>query len=96
MANTNAPTQEHMDLILNLPVTLSVQLGSTKLSIKQLVQSSPGTVFELTKKSSQPLDILVNGSLIAKGEAVIVNDKVGIRITKILEPGQRLSRIKKA
>lgn len=82
-----------LDLILDIPVQLTVELGRTKLPIKNLLQLAQGSVVELDGLAGEPMDVLVNGCLIAQGEVVVVNDKFGIRLTDIVTPSERIRRL---
>ncbi|SIP73032.1 Flagellar motor switch protein FliN [Xenorhabdus innexi] len=82
-----------IDLIMDIPVKLSVELGRTKMTIKQLLKLSQGSVVSLDGLAGEPLDILINGYLIAQGEVVVVSDKYGIRITDIITPSERMRRL---
>ena len=82
-----------IDLILDIPVQLTVELGRTKVPIKDLLQFAQGSVVELDGMAGQPMDVLVNGCLIAQGEVVVVNEKFGIRLTDIITPDERLRRL---
>lgn len=84
-----------LDMILDIPVQLTVELGRTKMPIKNLLQLAQGSVVELAGMAGEPLDVLINGFLIAQGEVVVVNDKLGIRLTDIITPSERLRRINK-
>lgn len=84
---------EEMDLILDIPVKMTVELGRTKMTIKDLLRLSQGAVVSLDGLAGEPLDILINGYLIAQGEVVVVSDKFGIRITDIITPSERMSRL---
>ena len=77
-----------------MPLELSVELGRTRMSIQELLSLGPGSVVELDKVAGEPLDILVNDRLVARGEAVVVNDKFGIRITDIVSPTERIARLR--
>jgi flagellar motor switch protein FliN/FliY len=81
------------DLILDIPVQITVELGRTKLSIRNLLQLAHGSVVELDGLAGEPMDVLVNGTLIAQGEVVVVNDKFGIRLTDIITPAERMRKI---
>ena len=83
-----------LDLLLDVPLEVSVELGRTRLSIQNLLALGPGSVVELDKLAGDPLDILVNGRLVARGEAVVVNDKFGIRITDIVSRQERVARLR--
>ncbi|HRH81168.1 MAG TPA: flagellar motor switch protein FliN [Thiobacillaceae bacterium] len=85
----------NLDLILDIPVQLSVELGRTKIAIRNLLQLAQGSVVELDGLAGEPMDVLVNGCLIAQGEVVVVNDKFGIRLTDIISPTERLRRLNK-
>ena len=87
------PAANNLDLILDIPVQLNVELGRTKIAIRNLLQLAQGSVVELDGLAGQPMDVLVNGTLIAQGEVVVVNDKFGIRLTDIISPAERLRRI---
>jgi flagellar motor switch protein FliN/FliY len=88
-----APAANNLDLILDIPVHLTVELGRTKIAIRNLLQLAQGSVVELDGLAGEPMDVLVNGCLIAQGEVVVVNDKFGIRLTDIISPAERLRRI---
>ncbi len=83
------------ELILDIPVSLTVELGRTKISIRNLLQLAHGSVVELDGLAGEPMDVLVNGTLIAQGEVVVVNDKFGIRLTDIITPQERLRKLNK-
>jgi flagellar motor switch protein FliN/FliY len=90
-ADTLAGAQTpRLEMILDIPVTLTVELGRTKIAIRNLLQLAQGSVVELDALAGQPMDVLVNGCLIAQGEVVVVNDKFGIRLTDIITPEERL------
>lgn len=84
-----------IDLILDIPVQLTVELGRTKIPIKNILQLAQGSVVELDGLAGEPMDVLVNGCLIAQGEVVVVNDKFGIRLTDIITPSERIRRLSK-
>ena len=86
-------THNDLDMIMDIPVQLSVELGRTKMPIKNLLQLAQGSVVELSGLAGEPLDVLINGFLIAQGEVVVVNEKLGIRVTDIITPSERLRRI---
>ena len=88
-----APAASNLDLILDIPVHLTVELGRTRIAIRNLLQLAQGSVVELDGLAGEPMDVLVNGCLIAQGEVVVVNDKFGIRLTDIISPAERLRRI---
>lgn len=83
-----------LDLIMDIPVNLSMELGSTEIAIRTLMQLTQGSVVELDRFAGEPLDVLVNGTLIAHGEVVVVNDKYGIRLTDVVSPSERIKRLK--
>lgn len=82
-----------LDMILDIPVQLTVELGRTKITIKNLLQLAHGSVVELDAMAGEPMDVLVNGTLIAQGEVVVVNDKFGIRLTDIITPSERMRKL---
>ena len=84
-----------IELILDIPVQLTVELGRTKIAIKNLLQLAQGSVVELDALAGEPMDVLVNGYLIAQGEVVVVNDKFGIRLTDIITPSERIRKLKR-
>ncbi len=86
---------QNLDMILDIPVQLTVELGRTKIAIRNLLQLAQGSVVELDGLAGEPMDVLVNGTLIAQGEVVVVNDKFGIRLTDIITPAERLRRLQK-
>ena len=83
-----------IDLLLDVPLDVTVELGRARLSIQELLSLGPGSVVELDKLAGEPLDILVNDRLVARGEAVVVNDKFGVRITDIVSPAERVQRLR--
>lgn len=85
----------NIDMVLDIPVTLTVELGRTKIAIRSLLQLAQGSVVELDGLAGEPMDVLVNGCLIAQGEVVVVNDKFGIRLTDIITPAERIRRLHK-
>ena len=90
-ALTNA--RNDIDMILDIPVQLTVELGRTRIAIKSLLQLAQGSVVELDGLAGEPMDVLVNGCLIAQGEVVVVNDKFGIRLTDIITPSERIRKL---
>jgi flagellar motor switch protein FliN/FliY len=86
-------THNDIDFILDIPVQLTVELGRTKIAIKNLLQLAQGSVVELDGLAGEPMDVLVNGCLIAQGEVVVVNDKFGIRLTDIISPSERIRKL---
>lgn len=91
---TNPGSMNDYELILDIPVNLTVQLGRTKISIRNLLQLAHGSVVELDALAGEPMDVLVNGTLIAQGEVVVVNDKFGIRLTDIITPSERVRKLR--
>ena len=90
---TAGVTTSDMDLILDIPVQLTVELGRTKIPIRHILQLAQGSVVELDGLAGEPMDVLVNGCLIAQGEVVVVNDKFGIRLTDIVTPAERVRKL---
>lgn len=82
-----------LDIILDIPVQLTVEMGRTKITIKNLLQLAHGSVVELDAMAGEPMNVLVNGTLIAQGEVVVVNDKFGIRLTDIITPAERMRKL---
>jgi len=90
-----APNGEtNLDLILDIPVTLSMEIGRTSVSIQDLLQLAKGSVVELDRMAGEPLDVLVNGTLVARGEVVVVNDKFGVRLNDVISPAERVRTLK--
>jgi flagellar motor switch protein FliN/FliY len=87
-------SSRRLDMLLDVPLEVNVELGRTRMTIQDLLQLGPGSVIELDKVAGEALDILVNGRLVARGEAVVVNDKFGIRITDIVSPQERIQRLR--
>ena len=90
-----AGAHNDIELIMDIPVQLTVELGRTKIAIKNLLQLAQGSVVELDGLAGEPMDVLVNGCLIAQGEVVVVNDKFGIRLTDIITPSERIRKLKR-
>ncbi|HEX5804555.1 MAG TPA: flagellar motor switch protein FliN [Azospira sp.] len=90
---TRGTVMNELDMILDIPVQITVELGRTKLTIKNLLQLAHGSVVELDAMAGEPLDVLVNGTLIAQGEVVVVNEKFGIRLTDIITPAERMRKL---
>lgn len=90
-ASTDGP---ELDVILDIPVTISMEVGNTQIPIRNLLQLNQGSVIELDRLAGEPLDVLVNGTLIAHGEVVMVNDKFGIRLTDVISQSERIQRLK--
>ncbi len=83
----------NLDVILDIPVTLTMEVGSTQINIRNLLQLNQGSVIELDRLAGEPLDVLVNGTLIAHGEVVVVNEKFGIRLTDVISPSERIKKL---
>lgn len=88
-----AAAPQGFDMILDIPVNLTVELGRTRISIRNLLQLAHGSVVELEGMAGEPMDVLVNGTLIAQGEVVVVNEKFGIRLTDIITPQERIRKL---
>lgn len=87
-------TARDIDFLLDIPVEITVQLGRTKMLIKELLQLGQGSVVELEKLAGEPMEILANSRLVARGEVVVVNEKFGVRLTDIISPTERLTQLK--
>ena len=88
-----ASQNPELDIILDIPVTISMEVGSTSITIRNLLQLNQGSVIELDRLAGEPLNVLVNGTLIAHGEVVVVNEKFGIRMTDVISPSERIKRL---
>jgi flagellar motor switch protein FliN len=86
--------EANLDVILDIPVTISMEIGRTKISIRNLLQLNQGSVVELDRLAGEPMDVLVNGTLVAHGEVVVVNEKFGIRLTDVISPAERVRKLK--
>ncbi|MBM7072228.1 flagellar motor switch protein FliN [Shewanella sp. OPT22] len=86
--------KENLDAILDIPVTISMEVGRSHISIRNLLQLNQGSVVELDRIAGEPLDVMVNGTLIAHGEVVVVNDKFGIRLTDVISQTERIKKLK--
>ncbi|RMG55028.1 MAG: flagellar motor switch protein FliN [Gammaproteobacteria bacterium] len=84
----------NLDVILDIPVTVSLEIGRTRLPIRNLLQLNQGSVVELDRLAGEPMDVLVNGTLIAHGEVVVVNEKFGVRLTDIISPQERVKKLR--
>lgn len=84
----------NLDVILDIPVTIAMEIGRTHINIRNLLQLNQGSVVELDRLAGEPMDVLVNGTLIAHGEVVVVNDKFGIRLTDVISAAERLKKLK--
>ncbi|RKF19488.1 flagellar motor switch protein FliN [Alginatibacterium sediminis] len=96
ISSKNLSDEEHskLDAILDIPVTISMEVGRSQISIRNLLQLNQGSVVELDRVAGEPLDVLVNGTLIAHGEVVVVNDKFGIRLTDVISQTERIKKLK--
>ena len=93
--NEISPSEKRkLDTILDIPVTISMEVGRSNISIRNLLQLNQGSVVELERVAGEPLDVLVNGTLIAHGEVVVVNDKFGIRLTDVVSQSERIQRLR--
>ena len=92
-ANEATIDKKNLDFILDIPLQVSVELGRTKLLVKDILQLNQGAVVELTKLAGEPLDIFVNSKLVARGEAVVINEKFGVRLVDIVAPNERVEKI---
>ena len=85
---------DRLDVILDIPVSLSMEVGRTQIPIRNLLQLTQGSVVELDRLAGEPLDVMVNGTMIAHGEVVVVNEKYGIRLTDVMSPAERIQKLK--
>lgn len=92
--DVGANRELNLDVVLDIPVTLSMEVGRSRVSIRNLLQLNQGSVVELERATGEPLDVFVNGTLIAHGEVVVVNDKFGIRLTDVISPAERIRKLK--
>lgn len=98
-ADTESPMQsrsasaKNLEVVLDIPVRLSMEVGNTNISIRKLLQLSKGSIVELARSAGEPLDVLVNGTLVATGEVVVVNEKFGVRLLDVISPEQRIQSI---
>jgi flagellar motor switch protein FliN/FliY len=92
-SNETEIDRKSLDFILDIPLQVTVELGRTKLLVKDILQLNQGAVVELTKLAGEPLDIFVNSKLVARGEAVVVNEKFGVRLVDIVSPNERVEKI---
>ena len=90
----SAYSDVNLDVILEVPVTLSMEVGRTRIPIRNLLQLNQGSVIELERVAGDPLDVFVNGTLVAHGEVVVVNDKFGIRLTDVVSPAERIRKLR--
>ncbi|MEE7547248.1 flagellar motor switch protein FliN [Xanthomonas sp. Kuri4-1] len=95
MAEQGQSTSDlNLDVILDVPVTLSLEVGRARIPIRNLLQLNQGSVVELERGAGEPLDVYVNGTLIAHGEVVVINDRFGIRLTDVVSPSERIRRLR--
>ncbi|WP_393999858.1 flagellar motor switch protein FliN [Luteimonas sp. WGS1318] len=87
-------TDLNLDVILDVPVALSLEVGRTRMPIRNLLQLNRGSVIELERGAGEPLDVYVNGTLIAHGEVVVINDRFGVRLTDVVSPSERIRRLR--
>ncbi len=94
--SSDVPITDNPDLevVLDIPVKIAMEVGSTQITIRNLLQLNQGSVIELERLAGEPLDVLVNGTLIAHGEVVVVNEKFGIRVTDVISPSERIKKLK--
>lgn len=93
-AEAGASTDLNLDVILDVPVSLSLEVGRARIPIRNLLQLNQGSVVELERAAGEPLDLYVNGTLIAQGEVVVVNDRFGVRLTDVVSPAERIKRLR--
>ncbi|MCW4455197.1 flagellar motor switch protein FliN [Flavobacterium sp. MXW15] len=93
-ADENPNTDLDLDVILDVPVTLSLEVGRARLPIRNLLQLNQGSVVELERGAGESLDVFVNGTLIAHGEVVVINDRFGVRLTDVVSPSERIRRLR--
>ncbi len=88
------PAGDKLEVILDVPVTLSLEVGRARIAIRNLLQLNQGSVVELDRAAGEPLDVFVNGTMVAHGEVVVVNDRFGVRLTDVVSPAERIRRLK--
>ena len=93
-AGLSPEAAKNLELVMDIPIQLSVELGRTRMPIRNLLQLAPGSVVELNELAGEPRDVFVNGCLVAQGEVVVVNEKFGIRLTDIITPSERLKKLR--
>ncbi len=93
-AGLSTEASRNLELVMDIPIQLTVELGRTKMPIRNLLQLAQGSVVELNELAGEPLDVFVNGCLVAQGEVVVVNEKFGIRLTDIITPSERLKKLR--
>jgi flagellar motor switch protein FliN/FliY len=92
--NSKSIGESGMDMILDIPVTIAVEIGRSKINIRNLLKLNQGSVVELDRLAGEPMDLIVNGTLIAHGEVVVVNEKFGVRLTDVISPAERVKKLK--
>ena len=92
--HSKTTTSPELEVILDIPVSISMEVGRTSITIRNLLQLNQGSVIELDRLAGEPLDVLVNGTLIAHGEVVVVNEKFGIRMTDVISPAERIKKLR--
>src|ERR1700749_1402666 len=93
-ASMGLGNEVNLDVILDVPVTMAMEVGRTRISIRNLLQLNQGSVVELDRAAGEPLDVFVNGTLVAHGEVVVLNEKFGIRITDVVSPAERVRKLR--
>jgi flagellar motor switch protein FliN/FliY len=94
LAQAGLGSDVNLDVILDVPVTMAMEVGRTKISIRNLLQLTQGSVVELDRAAGEPLDVFVNGTLVAHGEVVVINEKFGIRLTDVISPAERVRKLR--
>jgi len=92
--NSKSIGESGMDMILDIPVTIAVEIGRSKINIRNLLKLNQGSVVELDRLAGEPMDLIVNGTLVAHGEVVVVNEKFGVRLTDVISPAERVKKLK--
>lgn len=90
---SKSASAKNLEVVLDIPVRLSMEVGNTNITIRKLLQLNKGSIVELTRTAGEPLDVLVNGTLVAQGEVVVVNEKFGVRLLDVISPEQRIQSI---
>ncbi len=93
-ASASSNSDVNLDLILDVPVTLTLEVGRARIPIRNLLQLNQGSVVELERMAGEPLDVYVNGTLVAQGEVVVVNERFGVRLTDVVSPSERIKRLR--
>ncbi|HRY14501.1 MAG: flagellar motor switch protein FliN [Candidatus Competibacteraceae bacterium] len=93
-APNGVKSEPNLNMVMDIPITLSLELGHTRMSVRELLQLTQGSVVKLDRPGGDPLDILVNGCLVARGEVVVINERFGVRITDIVSPEERIRRLR--